>query len=456
MFALTSRRGALQYFRHVLGLALLATSWLATAQTAGQVEFSRGAGVAQSPGQSPRMLGQGSALHEGDRLTTADDSNVIVKLNDGTRMTLRPNSEVIVKKYQFTEGASNNSMLLQLLRGGFRAQTGLISKGAPDAAQVQTADATIIIRGTDFDARICGPECKAESSKVTEKPRPNTVQASAKLISAQGEINAVDAAGAKRKLLDGASVYAGETVETGPGAKGVLVFRDDSRLSLGAGTRFKVDSYVFDDKSPAEGRSFISLLHGSMRALTGVIGKTNTRNVGFSTATATIGIRGTGLDLDCGPEEVTDSCNFFTWLGTIEVTQVGQTTGQILQVGQGLNVSRTATRPLTASTLEDLPRPDSVPVNMDQLFSSGGASGDAEGLFVYVRDGNIEIVSAGGGSLYLGRGETGYANKDGQLGRPANTPAFITFDSVPLPNSSNPMAPSLQRDIGKGSSNVCR
>lgn len=455
MSALTSRHGALQYFRPVLGLALLAACLVSTAQPVGQVEFSRGAGVAQAPGQLPRTLGQGLPLQVGDRLTTADDSNVIVKLHDGSRMTLRPNSELIVQKYQFKEGASGNSMVLQLLRGGFRALTGLISKGAPEAAQIQTANATIMVRGTDFDARLCGAECKAESSRTTEKPRPNTVQASAKLVSAQGDISAIDAPGVKRKLVDGASVYAGETVETGPGAKGVLVFRDDSRLSLGAGTRFKVDSFVFDEKNPAEGRFLVSVLRGSMRALTGVIGKTNTRNVGFSTATATIGIRGTGLDLDCGPEEVTESCSFFTWLGIIEVTRVGQTTGQILQAGEGLYVSRTETRPLTAPTLDGLPRPDSVPVDLLQLFSTGSAFADDQGLFVYVRDGHIEIVSAGG-SLHLGRGETGYARRDGQLGRPANTPAFIQFDSVPLPNSANPMVLNLLSDIGKGSSNLCR
>ena len=69
---------------------------------------------------------------------------------------------------------------MQLLRGGFRAVTGFISKGSPDAAKVQTATATIGIRGTDFDARLCGPECKAEASRVTEPARANVVQASAK------------------------------------------------------------------------------------------------------------------------------------------------------------------------------------------------------------------------------------------------------------------------------------
>ncbi|MEI6802763.1 MAG: FecR domain-containing protein [Burkholderiales bacterium] len=434
-------------------LATLLTGVVASVQAepTGEVEFARGVGVAQAPGQAPRALGKGLALNEGDRLTTSDGSTAIVKLQDGTRMTLRPNSELVVQKYQFKEGASDNSMLLQLLRGGLRAITGLISKGSSSAAKIQTATATIGIRGTDFDARLCGPECRAESSKVIEKPRLNAVLASAKLVAAQGEISAIDGAGSKRSVVDGGSIYAGETVVTGPASKVVLAFRDESRLTLGSNTQFRVDSFVFDNKNPNEGRFLVSLLRGSLRALTGLIGKANTRNVGFTTATATIGIRGTGLDLDCA---ASDACSFFTWLGTIEVTPNGSTALQTLQAGEGLFVSRDGIRPLTASTLEDLARPDRVQVNMPQLFSSGGVSGEDEGLFVFVREGHIEVATASQ-TLQLGRGETGYAGKDGRTGRPESMPLFLQADTVPMPNSSNPMLLNVLSELGIGS-NMCR
>ncbi len=428
----------------------------AQAQPAGQVEFSRGVGFAQTPGQLPRILSKGAALMEGDRLTTAEGSAAIIKLQDGTRMTLRPNSEMIVQTYHYKEGSTENAMVMQLLRGGFRAVTGLISKDAPEAAKIQTANATVGIHGTDFDARLCAADCKAEAAKVTDAARPNAVQASAKLISAQGTITAIDGAGTKRKLVEGASVYPGETVETGAVTKGVLIFRDESRMTLGANTRFKVDGFVFDDKNPTEGRFLVSLLRGSMRALTGIIGKANNRNVGFTTDTATIGIRGTGLDLDCPAEEATpESCSFFTWQGTIVVTAKGQTAFQTLQAGQGLFVSRTVIRPLTAPTLERLQRPDTVPVDVKQLFSSGGVSANDEGLFVYVRDGHVEVSSASQ-TLQLGRGETGVATIDGRSGRPVEMPLFIQADKVPMPNSPNPTLASLVGEIKKQSSNLCR
>ena len=443
-------------FKHLLTLALLGASLGALAQPAaeviGEVEFSHGAGIAQMPGQAPRTLGKGLQLQEGDRLSTAEGATAIFKMRDGTRMTLRPNTEMVLQKYHFDGKASDNSMVLQLLNGGFRALTGLISKDAPNAAKIQTPGATIGVRGTDFDARLCGPECKAEAAKVTEKTRPNAVQASAKLILAKGDINAIDGAGATRKLVDGASVYPGETVQTAARAGGVLIFRDESRMTLGANTRFKVDSFVFDDKNPSDGRFLVSLVGGSMRALTGVIGKSDKRNVGFTTPTATIGIRGTGLDLDCA---AVGSCSFFTWLGSIAVTPLGQTAEQVLETGQGLFVGRDGIRPLTAPTLDELQRPDSVPVNMEQLFSSGGVSPEDQGLYVYVRDGHIEITTLTD-TLHLGRGETGYAGLDGRTGRPGETPAFIQFDGVPLPNSFNPMLLNLLSEIGKASSNQCR
>jgi hypothetical protein len=422
------------------------------AQAVGEVEFARGAGFAQTAGQTPRTLGKGLALKEGDRLTTSDGAAAIIKLADGTRMTLRPNSEMVLEQFKFTESAPDNSMVMQLLRGGLRAVTGLISKGSPDAARLRTSTATIGIRGTDFDARVCAKDCGAESAKVAEKASANAVQASAKLVGAQGDVSAVDGAGQRRRLVDGASVYPGETVETGAAAKGVLAFRDDSRLTLGATTRFRVDNFVYDDKNPSEGRFLVSLLRGSVRALTGLIGKANNRNVGFTTATATIGIRGTGLDMDCNSE---GSCSFFTWLGTIEVTPAGQTALQVLQAGNGLVVTPTGIRPITAPTLPDLPRPDTVPVDNKQLFGEAAVQDDEPGLFVFVRDGHIEVTT-NRETLHLGKGETGFAGDNGSTARPLLKPLFIEFDRVPMPDSKNPMLVSLLGETGIRASNQCK
>jgi hypothetical protein len=443
-----------------LGVCMLLASVPSMAQLAGEVEFSRGVGFAQTPGQSPRTLGKGLKLQEGDRLTTADGSSAIVKLADGTRMTIRPNSELVLQQYQFKENATDNSMLMQLVRGGFRAITGLISKGSPNAARVQTNTATIGIRGTDFDARVCAKDCATESAKVTETSKPNTVLASAKVVAAEGKLSAVDGAGHRRALVDGGSIYPGDLVETEKGTKAVLAFRDESRVTLGSSTRFRVDNFVFDEKNATEGRFLMSILRGSVRALTGLIAKVNNRNVSFSTSTATIGIRGTGVDINCTgacagePGGADSGLSLFTWLGSIAVTQQGQTALQILQAGQGLFISPSGIRAISSQPPSDGPRPDQVDVP-DKLFLTGGASGDEEGLFVFVRDGHIEVATKGE-ILQLGRGETGFAGNNGEVGRPANIPKFIEFDKLPLPDSKNPLLVSVLADAGIKPSNQCK
>jgi hypothetical protein len=444
-----------------LAAVAFALAGAAHAQSAGEVEFSRGVGFAQSGGETPRTLGRGLALREGDRFTTSEGASAIIRLNDGTRMTLRPNSELVLQQYRFRESAPDNSFLMQLVRGGFRAVTGVIAKNAPNAARVQTQTATIGIRGTDFDARLCAGDCAQESSRIQESARPNAVQASAKVVTAQGEIAAVQASGERRRLVAGGSVYAGDVVETARGAQAVLAFRDGTRITLGSQTRFRLDNFVYDDRNAQEGRFLASILRGSVRALTGLIAKANNRNVGFSTATATIGIRGTGFDVNCtgacaGEGGAPDGgLTLWTWLGAIEVGQSGQTALQVLQAGQGLFIPATgAIQPVSQPPAFETPRPDQVTVPAN-LFSAADVSSDAEGLFVFVRDGHIEIAGARE-VLHLGRGEAGFAGAGGETVRPNLVPLFLDFDRIPLPNARNPMLHSVLGESGIRSGQVCK
>jgi hypothetical protein len=418
----------------------------------GEVVFSRGVGFAQTPGQTPRTLGVGLHLQQGDRLTTAAGASAIVKLTDGTRMTLRPQSDMVLEQVRYTPNAPDNNLLLELLQGGFRAITGLISKGSDRAALVKTPTATIGIRGTDFDARLCGTDCFEETRAVKDAPRAASLRASAKVVVADGELTATSDAGDKRKLVHGGSIYPGDMLETGPRTKVVLAFRDESKITLGAATTFKVDDFVFDQQSPSDGRFLVSLLKGTVRALTGLIGKAQPRNVAFKTPTATIGIRGTGIDLSCESA----GCQFFTWLGTMTVTPEGQTALQILQAGQGLFVSPTGMTPINALPLPGLDRPDQVPVDVGPLFSATAVDETVQGLYVFVRDGHIQITTPSGGLVHLGRGEVGLADNAGRVLRPLQMPQFLDLDPTPLPNNANPLLTTVLEEAGVRTQNQCR
>lgn len=418
---------------------------------AGEVVFSRGAGLAQAPGQAARTLGKGLPLSEGDRLTTSAGGTAIIRLNDGTRMTLRPESELVLQRFQYQQDALDNSLLLDLLRGGFRALTGLVNKDNASAATVRTRTATIGIRGTDFDARICGRDCATEANKATDAARPANLTASAKAVAVLGNSHVVDPQGARRPVVQGTAVYPGELVETAARASLVLVFRDDSRVSLGADTRFKVEDFSFDAANPREGSFLMSLFRGTARALTGLIGRSNPQRVSFKTPTATIGIRGTGLDMACGDE----GCSFFNWLGSITVTPEGHSALQVLQAGQGLVVTPTGLRPINVLPLPDVPRPDGVQVELAPLFSATPVPEGQDGLYVFVRDGHVQL-STPDGVVHLGRGEVGLAEPSGRVLRPLQMPRFIELDFTPLPSHPNPLLATVLGESGIRSTQQCR
>jgi len=79
------------------------------------------------------------------------------------------------------------------------------------------------------------------------------------------------------------------------------------------------------------------------------------------------------------------------------------------------------------------PRPDQVPVDMNQLFESSERSGTDPGLYVSVYDGDV-VLSNEYGEIYLGKGEAGFAAfEPGSPVRLAAQPLFLILDPYPSP-----------------------
>lgn len=108
-----------------------------------------------------------------------------------------------------------------------------------------------------------------------------------------GEVSLVDAAGRKSALRKGQDVNEGDTVLSGPGGSAQLKMIDGAIVAVRPGTEVKVIDYVFNDAEDGKESASFSLVKGGLRAITGVIGKTNKDRVKIATPTATIGIRGT-------------------------------------------------------------------------------------------------------------------------------------------------------------------
>jgi len=271
-----------------LGAALF-TAATQAADKAGEVVIARGLATAHVAGAPARILGSGSPLHVGETITTGPRSVAMLKLGDGTRMTLRPDTSFQVEEYSLSDAAP--SAVFRLFKGGLRAVTGFLSKRDPNAVRLRTAVATIGIRGTEFDARLCGADCADEAR---QRPAP-----AGRAGFVKGTVIAKAASGRARALQVGAPIYSGDALVTGANAYAVVLFRDQSRVTVMPHTEFRVDRLVYQEDRPAESEGFFSLVRGGLRAVSGVIGKYRRNAYQMRTAVATIGIRGTGYDLYC-------------------------------------------------------------------------------------------------------------------------------------------------------------
>jgi len=81
-------------------------------------------------------------------------------------------------------------------------------------------------------------------------------------------------------------------VSTGADSSASMVLRDGTTLVLGANSRVNLKDFSFNSTTQ-EGNLLVSVLRGSMRMLTGLIGKTRPESVNITTPTSTIGILGT-------------------------------------------------------------------------------------------------------------------------------------------------------------------
>jgi hypothetical protein len=451
-------KGSVNALRHCLaGLAMVVLASTALAQQrAGEVAHLQGMATAQQPGGAFRFLGRGDAVLEGDVLTTTDKGFAVVSLADGTKFTLRPSTTFALERFSQTPGAE--SSVMRLFKGGLRVVSGLIAKRNPVGVELRVNTATIGVRGTSFDARICGEDCRQEElSQVPPPPQASQVAVApavgpvvARVVQASGEVAASRPGQAPRPLAVGAPLYEGDAVRTGASGVAVVGFRDQSKVSINPQTAIRIDGFVYQ-KPQATDNMALSLLKGGLRVFTGLIGKQSSTSFSVRTRTSTIGIRGTGMDIVCegpcvdeslgeGPvttvadpavPKKTDGLFMFTWEGGTYF-MVGPLDVPLNQAGF---IGADGEARLLASVPEFFnefgsPRPDGVQVDWDNLFASVSPSG-ADGLYVLVRDGHVFLADRS--RIDLGVNEAGFLSVDGIARRMSPVPNFLANDPYPLP-----------------------
>jgi FecR protein len=133
-----------------------------------------------------------------------------------------------------------------------------------------------------------------------QSPPASSVQPAATLEFVQGNVAVRSAAGASRVAQRGTVVNNGETIETQSG-RAQMRMVDGAFISLQNDTTLRLDNYrVASATEPESG--FMSLVRGGLRTVTGLIGRNTKQNYRLQTATATVGIRGTGFSATSGDD----------------------------------------------------------------------------------------------------------------------------------------------------------
>jgi hypothetical protein len=110
--------------------------------------------------------------------------------------------------------------------------------------------------------------------------------------SVQGDVHLLSAGGDTRLARPGDRVSPIDRISTGPASAASLVLRDGTALVLGPDSRLDLKQFHFDSTTH-DGGLLVALLRGSLRMVSGLIGKSHPDAVRVDTQTATIGIRGT-------------------------------------------------------------------------------------------------------------------------------------------------------------------
>mgnify|MGYP002634684945 CR=1 FL=1 len=126
---------------------------------AGRVVFAYGHVTAESNSGVIRKLNKRSEVESGEIIRTSQRSLVQLRMIDKAFIALRSSSEIKIEQYKLGVNKEEDVGIFQLLKGGFRAVTGIIGKRLRSAYKLKTVNATIGIRGTDYTARICNQDC---------------------------------------------------------------------------------------------------------------------------------------------------------------------------------------------------------------------------------------------------------------------------------------------------------
>ena len=141
------------------------------------------------------------------------------------------------------------------------------------------------------------------AAQTAEAPKPAAVveERAGIVKSVRGDVQLLSGDGKPRAASAGDAVAPIDRLQTGADSGASVVLRDGTTLVVGPSSRVDLKQFHFDSTTQ-DGGMLVSLLRGTLRMVTGLIGRSHPDAVRVETQTAVIGIRGTDFIVEADPQ----------------------------------------------------------------------------------------------------------------------------------------------------------
>lgn len=159
-------------------------------------------------------------------------------------------------------------------------------------------------------------------------------QEAGNLARVSGRATVTSADNASREAKANEAVNTGDIITTTAGAEVLVRFKDNSTMIVRSDSKVKISQFRFEKKGTDTVNT--NLMSGTLRAVSGQIAKANPQNVKYDAGAATIGIRGTDIELAIVPDGAKDRAGIYNYVHSGE-TEMSLDTGETVVVGKELS-----------------------------------------------------------------------------------------------------------------------
>lgn len=149
-----------------------------------------------------------------------------------------------------------------------------------------------------------------------------------------GKATVTTADNATREAKANEAVSTGDLIATAAGGEVLIRFKDNSTMIVRSDSKVKISQFRFEKKGNDTVKT--SLVSGTLRAVSGQIAKATPDNVKYDAGAATIGIRGTDIELAIVPDGARDRAGIYNYVHSGE-TEMSLETGEQMVVGKELS-----------------------------------------------------------------------------------------------------------------------